>query len=265
MFAKSFKYTLLCLSLFKVKCNEKLESRYFTSSIKDYIIRTADESLAKNMNNDYYLDSRDISFKSFDFGKNISEYYKDETGNLGIDISQNMILNDFISKCNPIYDENEVYKNFRDFIVNNKVDDKDPKKRLAELFLQLLIIELDYVEKIKTVFTTYYDNNLDKSEKVSSSDKDFFVKFNSVKFYKGRAEILIEIINSLLKSIDFFIKNSNDKDKTLDFIIHQTCNKIVNMDYLWIMYTYGIRPQKTFNQYDSGFNPFPNQIFLSNV
>ena len=54
------------------------------------------------------------------------------------------------------------------------------------------------------------------------------------------------------------------KDKILEFIIYQTYNKMLNIDYLWILYTYGYRASKTLNNNDPGFIPFPADIFKDN-
>ena len=262
MICKLLKFSSFLLFLFKSVCQDVLNKRYLTSAIKDYIIRYSDDKIINKMKTKYEIGEKKYDFSNFDYNKNISEYFDKEIGNLGIEIPQNRTLQSFITEdCINIYSDNSVYTKFLSKF-NGKQNDKNYK--IAELFLQLLIIELDYVQKIKTTFTKYYNKNKATADKISASDIKFFKKFNAVKFYKGRAEILEEIITKLLDTIEFFIDNSSDDNNILDFIISQTYNKIVNIDYLWIMYTYGIRPVGTFNNEDRGFNPFPNQIFIEN-
>ena len=73
---------------------------------------------------------------------------------------------------------------------------------------------------------------------------------------KKRTPDLENIFNKQWKANNY---QQNGMSKILDQR-KEHYNKMFNIDYLWILYTYGYRAPKTFNSNDTGFSPFPTDI-----
>ena len=203
---------------------------------------------------DFGLDIKNIKREEI-----ISEKLEKDEGHLEVTINKNETINNFLNSCMSIINEDETYKAF-----SNKftINENDAKGKVADIFLKLLIIELDYEGKIYNSLKRYLDANAENYKKMKPNNKEFFEKYYAAKFFCERARSLIAINKSLLNSIRLMIDcHVNGDEKVLKFIISQTYNKIVNIDYLWIMYTYGYRAPKTFYDSDPGFSPFPVAIF----
>ena len=231
-------------------------------SLKDYIINTTEKLIPKIDNNtfeDHKLNINDIK-EDYD----ISKLLENDEGHLGICVPKKINIKTFIKNCYNVYNDNEYYKTFNNYFKNELKDNN--KYKIANIFLILLIVELDYEEKIQRSFEKYVNNNAATFEKTKASNKEFFEKYYGAKFFSERAKSLIIANKSLLNSIKLMIEHYNDdneqkkKDTILNFILSQTYNKMFNIDYLWILYTYGYRAPKTFNSNDTGFSPFPTDI-----
>ena len=244
-------------------CDNVIRNRYFTLSAKDTIIRcTKDLVNTIDQNN---FENHELDINKINEDRNIYEFLKGYDGNLGATMPKDQNLKDFLNNCNNIYSENECYKSF----LNVGFDDNGKYKvalNVALIFLKLIIIELDYEKKIQMSFEKYVNDNIKKFDKVKAKDKDFFQNFYDAKFFNERAKALIIINKSLLNSISLFIEKYKtlDKEKILKFIIHQTYNKMFNIDYLWILYTYGFRGTDVLKKGDSGYNPFMSDLFKQN-
>lgn len=250
------------LNIFNCYSSDKeLENRYFTMSLKNHIINCTEELFSKIDNNNFTDAKLDI--KNINEDKDISKILENDEGELKFSPTKNKTVKTFLGDCSNIYWDDKYYKLFKDNF-NEKENENNKKYKIADIFLKLLIIELDYERKTNKTFEKYINDNSEKFKKTKNSNKEFFDKYYGAKFFCERAKSLIIINKSLLNSIKLMIEHYKDKDKILDFIINQTYNKMLNIDYLWILYTYGYRASKTFNNDDLGFAPFPANIFIDN-
>lgn len=259
IYKKILYFTLFFTNFYKYKCSDAdsiMRNRYFALSIEDYIINSTD-NVTKNINNNNF-DDFGLNIKNIDIAENISENLEKDEGHLEVTINKNETITNFLNSCNVIIQKNDTYNAFFEKF-NGK--EKDVKYNVADIFLKLLIIELDYEGKIYNSLKKYLDANAENFKKMKPNNQDFFEKYYASKFFCERAKALIVINKSLLNSIRLMINCYTDDKKILEFIISQTYNKIVNIDYLWIMYTYGHRASKTFYDSDPGFSPFPKAIF----
>lgn len=239
-----------------------LENRYFTMSLKNYIINCTEE-LSSRIDDNNFTDFK-LDIKNIKEDNNISELLENDEGELKFSPPKNITVDVFLKNCYDIYSKHKCYdlftKKFRGM-------ENDNKYKIADIFLKLLIIELNYEEKTSESLEKYNNDKKKDFDKVKSSNKKFFENFYGAKFFFERAKALIIVNKSLLKSIELMIERYNDadeqkkKDKILDFIINQTYNKMLNIDYLWILYTYGYRASKTFSKTDRGFAPFAAEAF----
>ena len=260
IYKKILYFTLFFTNFFKYKCSDAdtiMRNRYFALSIEDYIINSTD-NVTKNINNNNFEDFG-LNIKNIDIAKNISENLEKDEGHLGVTINKNETIKNFLDSCNGIIKNNDTYNAFLGKFTGKE---KDVKYKIADIFLKLLIIELDYECKIYNSLKKYLDANAENFKKMKPNNQDFFEKYYASKFFCERAKSLIVVNKSLLNSIHLMIDcHGNGDEGVLKFIISQTYNKIVNIDYLWIMYTYGHRASKTFYDSDPGFSPFPTAIF----
>jgi len=256
------------LNVFKCYSSDKyLENRYFTMSFKKYIIDCIHNLTNIIDKNDFINGKLDINKINED--EDISKLLENDEGELKFSPKKKITIKTFLSSCSDIYDKKEYYeKYYEPFNEKFKEMENDKKYKVADMFLKLLIIELDYEKKTNETFEKYLNNNSENFKKMRSSNKEFFEKYYGAKFFYERAKALIIVNTSLLNSIKLMIENfkdkDKDKDKVLDFIIAQTYNKIVNIDYLWILYTYGYRASKTLSDKDDGYIPFPSNLFKDN-
>ena len=260
IYKKILYFISFFINFYKYKCYNAdtiMRNRYFALSIEDYIINSTD-NVTKDINNNNFENFK-LDIKNINRDKNISENLEKDDGHLGVTINKNETITNFLDSCRYIIQENNTYKAFSSKFTGKTNDDK---YKVADIFLKLLIIELDYEYKIHNSLKRYLDANAENFKKMKSNDEKFFKEYYASKFFCERASSLIVINRSLLNSIHLMIDcyNNNDEE-VLKFIISQTYNKIVNIDYLWIMYTYGYRAPETFYDSDPGFSPFPVAIF----
>ena len=260
---KLFFNTFLMIFFCKITfCDNVIKNRYFTISAKNLIIRCTND-LVSSINNNNFINHK-LDINNIDENKNLYEFLSKHESYIGTTLEKNQTIDNFLRNCNYDFSNDDYYKKFNEI----EFSDKNSKKyKVAEIFLKLIIIELDYEKKIYESFNRYVNNNMERFNKVKSSNKDFFEKFYDAKFFKERAQALIIINKSLLQSISLIIeyyKNKDKKEKIIDFIINQTYNKMLNIDYLWILYTYGFRGTDTLKKGDPGFNPFMSNVFKEN-
>ena len=117
-------------------------------SLKDYIINTTEKLIPKIDNNtfeDHKLNINDIK-EDYD----ISKLLENDEGHLGICVPKKINIKTFIKNCYNVYNDNEYYKTFNNYFKNELKDNN--KYKIANIFLILLIVELDYEEKIQRSF-----------------------------------------------------------------------------------------------------------------